>query len=84
MKGALSLCHITESIYLVGLFKYDLTLWNEQTDQSLFKISSDCVVSIKRVMNTNHFIIKTMWPLGGGNGVMMLTINDLESKIFSV
>jgi hypothetical protein len=84
VSWANSLCHITDSIYLVGLMIYDLVVWNEQTDQRLFKISSHMVSSIKRVMNTNHFIIKTMWIAGGGNGVMMLTINDLESKLFSV
>jgi hypothetical protein len=31
-KGAASLCHIADSIYLVGLYWGYLIVWNEKTD----------------------------------------------------
>jgi hypothetical protein len=79
-KSVESLCHVTHSLYLVG-FSYDgLILWNEQTDQLLSKIcSDDTVYSIKRVLTTNNYIIKT-----DNSGVKVVTINDLESLKFSV
>jgi hypothetical protein len=79
-KWVFSLCHVTDSLYLVGFFKDGLILWNEQTDQLLYKIcSDDRVFSIKRVLTTNNYIIKTE-----KDGVKVLTINDLESFKFSV
>jgi hypothetical protein len=76
-----SLCHVTDSLYLVGFREGDgLILWNEQTDQLLSKIcSDDRLFSIKRVLTTNNYIIKT-----DNSGVKVVTINDLESLKFSV
>jgi hypothetical protein len=79
-KGKLvrSLCHVTHSLYLVG-FRWDgLILWNEQTDQLLSQICGGGVFSIKRVITTNNYLIKT------DEGVKVLTINDLKSKQFSL
>jgi hypothetical protein len=58
-KNLRSLCHVTDSLYLLGLVDDGLILWNEQTDQLLSKICDDTVSSIKRVMTTNNYIIKT-------------------------
>ena len=55
-----SLCQITDQVYLVGLIDDQLEVWNEQTDQKLFKVNIPWVFSIKRVMDTNNFILKTM------------------------
>ena len=41
----------------------------------MLQISNDTAVSIKRVMTSNKYIIKT-W----GEGVKVLTINDLKSN----
>ena len=66
-------------MYLVG-FTYDgLAAWDEKKDQLLIKISNDEAFSIKRVLTTNSFMIKT-----GEGGVKILTIDDLESKKFSL
>jgi hypothetical protein len=79
-KSVRSLCHVTHSLYLVGFYNYGLILWNEQTDQLLSKISdNDGVFSVKRVLTTNNYIIKTE-----NDGVKVVTINDLESFKFSV
>jgi hypothetical protein len=56
-----------------------LILWNEQTDQLLSKICGDGVYSIKRVITTNNYLIKTYIA-----GVMVVTINDLKSNKFSL
>jgi hypothetical protein len=72
-KIAYSMSKITESIYLVGLYNL-LIVCDQKTDQKLFQISKDSVVSIKRVMTTNNFIIKTV-----EEGVKLLSINDLKS-----
>ena len=72
-----SLCQITEKVYLVGLIDDQLEVWNEQTDQKLFKVSIPWVFSIKRVLDSNYFILKTM-----RDGVQVLTINDLKSGQF--
>ena len=74
----MSLCSVTDSIYLVGFFGDGLFLWNKQTDQLLSKICGGGVFSIKRVMNTNYFVIKT-WH----KGVELITINDFDSFKFS-
>ena len=68
-KVVRSLCHVTHSLYLVGLG--GLILWNEQTDQLLSKIYDDRVYSIKRVLTTNNYIIKTR-----NDGVKVVTINE--------
>jgi hypothetical protein len=75
-----SLKHITDSVYLVGFCSYGLILWNEQTDQQISKIfdSDYSVFSIKRVMTTNNYIIKTE------KGVEVVTIDCLTSLKSSV
>jgi hypothetical protein len=78
-KTVKSLCHVTDSLYLVGFDYGGLILWNEKTDQLLSKICDDTVFSIKRVLTTNNYIIKTE-----KDGVKVVTINDLESLQFSV
>ena len=55
----ISLCHVTDSLYLLGLNWHGLILWNEQTNQLLYKISKHRVWSIKRVLSTNNYLIKT-------------------------
>ena len=80
-KSVRSLCHVTHSLYLVGIYEGDggLILWNEQTDQLLSEICGGTVLSIKRVITTNNYIIKTR-----DEGVKVVTINDLKSKEFSL
>jgi hypothetical protein len=78
-KSVRSLCHVTHSLYLVGFYNDGgLILWNEQTDQLLSQICGGGVFSIKRVITTNNYLIKT------DEGVKVLTINDLKSKQFSL
>jgi hypothetical protein len=79
-KGKLvrSLCHVTHSLYLVGFRDDGLILWNEQTDQLLSQICGGGVFSIKRVITTNNYLIKTY------EGVKVVTINDLMTSKFSV
>jgi hypothetical protein len=74
-----SLCHLDDSVYLVGFTHDGLVAWDEKKDQLLFKISKDEAFSIKRVLTTNSFLIKT-----GEGGVKVLTIDDLKSKKFSL
>jgi hypothetical protein len=78
-KRVRSLCHVTHSLYLVGFYSHGLILWNEQTDQLLSEICGDRVSSIKRVITTNNYLIKTY-----KEGVKVVTINDLMSGKFSV
>jgi hypothetical protein len=73
-----SLCHVTHSLYLVGFWDDGLILWNEQTDQLLSEICGGRVFSIKRVITTNNYLIKT------DEGVKVVTINDLKSNQFSL
>jgi hypothetical protein len=77
-KSVRSLCHVTHSLYFVGFGDDGLILWNEHTDQLLSKICDDTVWSIKRVMTTNNYVIKT------DEGVKVVTINELEPFKFSV
>jgi hypothetical protein len=79
-KEVKSLCHVTHSLYLVGFFYGEdgLILWNEQTDQLLSEICGGGVFSIKRVITTNNYLIKTY------EGVKVVTINDLMPLKFSV
>ena len=58
-KKAVSICHIADSLYLVGFFHEGLIVWNEQSDQELFQICQNLVFSIKRILNTNNLSIKT-------------------------
>ena len=76
-KWTLSICHIAESLYLVGLEKDCLIVWNEQSDQQLFKICQDQVFSIKRILTTNSYIIKA-------KRLQLLTIKNLEKSQFSL
>ena len=58
-KDVRALCHIKDSIYLVGFNDYRMKVWDEQTDTELINIiSNDWVQSIKRV-STNVFITKS-------------------------
>ena len=77
-KWVRSLCHVTHSLYLVGFGGDGLILWNEQTDQLLSQIYGGRVFSIKRVITTNNYLIKT------NEGVKVVTINDLMQLKFSV
>jgi hypothetical protein len=77
-KFVKSLSHITNSLYLLGFFEGGLILWNQQNEQEMNHISDDSLDSIKRVMSTNNFIIKT------NCGLKLLTIIDLESKKFTI
>ena len=73
----ITICHIAESVYLVGFEKDGLTVWKEQTDQQLFKVCQDQVFSIKRVLTTNTYIIKTE-----KNGLKLLSIKNLKTSKF--
>jgi hypothetical protein len=64
---------------LVGSEKDGLTVWEEQTDQQLFKICQDQVFSIKRVLTTKTFIIKTE-----KNGLKLLSIKNFKTSNFSL
>ena len=77
-KVVISLCHVTDSLYLVGFRGDGLILWNELTDQLLSKICGDRVLSIKRVITTNNYVIKT------DEGLKVVTINEFLSFKFSV
>jgi hypothetical protein len=69
-----SLCHISDSIYLIGVYKIGLIVWDEQNNLTVFRISENLAFSIKRVMTTNNYIIKDQ-----NQGVKILTIDDLKS-----
>ena len=55
----ISICHIADTLFLVGFHYYGLIIWNEETDLPLLEICQDRVFSIKRILTTNTFIIKT-------------------------
>jgi len=75
-KPALSICHIGESLYLVGFFiHYGLIVWNEQTDEQLFQICLERVTSIERILTTKTYIIKTQ-----DKGLKLLTIENFEKS----
>ena len=74
-----TICHIEESIYLVGFYSNGLKVWNEKTDQELFQICKETLFSIKRILTTNTFIIKTY-----KNGIKILTIKNLKTSEFSL
>lgn len=61
-----------DSHYLVG-FTTEIIVWSESSDQEVLRISIECVLSIKRVVTTNNYIIKTE-----KRGVKVLTISDLK------
>jgi hypothetical protein len=78
-KYVTSLCHVTDSLYLVGFFSNGLILWNEHRSQQLSEIYYYYgVFSIKRVMTTNNYVFKTQ-----NEGVKVVTINDFESFKFT-
>jgi hypothetical protein len=78
-ESVICLCHITDSFYLVG-FNSKLRVWDQQKEQEMCHISDDSLDSIKRVMNTNSYILRTR----GIEGLKLLTISDLESKKFTI
>jgi hypothetical protein len=53
--------------------------WDQEKDVQLFRICQDGVFSIKRVITSNNYIIKTE-----NQGVKVLTIDDLRLKQFSL
>ena len=65
--GVGCICHISESLYLVG--HNGLIVWNEQTDQKIYQICEDKLCSIKIILTTNTYIIKTE-----ENGLKLLKI----------
>jgi len=46
-KSVSSVCHKTDSIYLVGFYNNGLIVWDEVKNLQLVKISDDIVFSIK-------------------------------------
>ena len=74
-KAAWSLCHIAQSLYLVGFIFDGLIVWDENTDQQVLEICQDYVISIKRILTTNSYIIKTK-----NNGLKLLTIKNLKNS----
>jgi hypothetical protein len=54
-------CLIADSkYYLVGLENENMiALWDEQTDKQLLRVSGDLAWSIKRVLASNAFLLKT-------------------------
>ena len=54
-------------------------MWDQEKDYQLFKICQDLVLSIKRVITANSYIVKTI-----DKGVLVLTIDDLKSQKFSL
>ena len=73
------LCHIADSTYLLGIHNAKLRVWDEQKEQEMCQISVDPLSSIKRVINTNNYILKTK-----KNGLKLLTIRDLELKKITI
>ena len=68
-----SLCHFADSIYFVAFgYEHNIVVWDEQQDQQLWKIFIPMMLSIKRVMTTKNFIIKS------NRTVCLLTIDDLN------
>ena len=56
-------------------------MWDVKTDQEPFQVSDDKVCQIKRVMDTNDFIIKSKTEEGKTEGVKLLTIKmDSEQQ----
>lgn len=79
-KRLLSICLISESFYLLGFYKDDgLIVWNEHSDQQLYHICPDRVFSIKRILYTNTYIIKTK-----ENGLKLLYIKNFEKLKYSL
>lgn len=73
------ICHLKDSIYLLGFNKDKLRVWNQETEQEMYLISEDRLYSIKRVLSTEYFILKT-----DNNGLKLLTVNDLGSNQFTI
>jgi hypothetical protein len=66
-----AICQIAESLFLVGFYHDGLILWNEESEEQLLQICQDQVCSIKRILTTNTYIIKTR-----KNGLKSLTIKN--------
>jgi hypothetical protein len=73
------LCHITDTICLVGFKDAKLIVWDEEKEQEMYHINIDKVDSIKRVMSTDNYILKKR-----NDGLELLIINDCESKKFTL
>ena len=58
---------------MLGLSGANPIVWDEQKEQEMYQISVDRVCSIKRVMRTDYYILKTE-----DKGLKLLAINDLE------
>ena len=55
-----SICHVADSLYLLGIVGSNLVLWDEQKGEQVIQICNDLTAdSIKRVLNSNKFIIKS-------------------------
>jgi hypothetical protein len=48
-------------------------VWDEQKEQEMYQFGDDNLDSIKRVMSTDYYILKTEL-----SGLKLFTINDLE------
>jgi hypothetical protein len=66
-----------DSLYLVG-FKDKLVVFDLQTESEIYEIIKDQVFLIKRVVNSNAFILRA-----DKRGVNLLTIDGKESFYFS-
>jgi hypothetical protein len=65
-RNVSNICLIADSFYLLGLnnfskhdLKEQLCVWDEHTGEELYHIIQDPIWSIKRVMTTNTYIIKS-------------------------
>ena len=66
---------------MVGFEDHKLLVWDVKTDQEPFQVSDDKVCQIKRVMDTNDYIIKSRTEEGKTEGVKLLTIKmDSEQQ----
>ena len=74
------MCLIADSKYLVGLENENMiALWDEQTDQHLLRISGDLAWSIKRVLASNAFLLKTQ-----RDGLKLMTFENLARNQHSL
>ena len=79
-KTVSCLCHITDSLLLVGFIRDGLIIWDQQKEEEICQIIDYSLDSIKRVINTDNFIIKTKFK----NELKLLTIRNMESKKFNI
>ena len=70
---------------MVGFEDHKLLVWDVKTDKDVFTVSDDKVCQIKRVMDTNDYIIKSRTEEGKREGVKLLTIKmDSEEEKFTI